>query len=129
MAGRIIASSALAEAHPRPQLVRSGNFNPGVKAGPFVYVSGCGAKDTAKDMRGQAEEIFEYMALILAEVGYSMQDVVKIQAFVTDKTQYEGYNEVRRRYFPSDPPASTTVVSDLLFPGMLLEVEAVAYKE
>ena len=94
-----------------------------------MYVSGCGAKDTAKDMRGQAEEIFEYMALILAEVGYSMQDVVKIQAFVTDKTQYEGYNKVRRRYFPSDPPASTTVVSDLLFPGMLLEVEAVAYKE
>ena len=129
MAGKVIASEELARIHAAPDLVRSGNFSPGMKAGPFVYVSGCAASDMSKDIRGQAEEVFEYMSKVLDEVGYSMGDVVKVSAFIRRVEDYAGYNEVRRRFLPKDPPASTTVVTDLLFPGMLIEVEAVAYKE
>jgi enamine deaminase RidA (YjgF/YER057c/UK114 family) len=129
MAGKIITSEKLARMHGVPDLVRSGSFSPGVKAGPFVFVSGCSARDTSQDIRRQTEEAFEYMSMVLAEAGCSLGDVVKLLAFVADPEDYPGYNEVRRRYFPKDPPGSATVVSDLLFPGMRVEVEAVAYKE
>ena len=129
MAGKGISSEELARVHAAPDLVRSGSFVPGVKAGPFVFVSGCAASDTSKDMRGQSEEAFEYMSKVLDEVGYSLSDVIKLLAFVSSAEEYPEYNEVRRSYFPKDPPASSTVVTELLFPGMLVEVEAVAYKE
>ena len=129
MAGKVITSEKLALLRAVPDMVRSGMYSPGVKAGPFVYVSGTGARDLSKDIKGQATEIFEHISQVLAEVGYSLRDVVRIQTFVGDKEDYAGYNEVRRSYFPQDPPASTTVVSGFVLPGMLVEIETVAYKE
>ena len=129
MAGKVITSEKLALLRAVPDMVRSGMYSPGVKAGPFVYVSGTGARDLSKDIKGQATEIFEHISQVLAEVGYSLRDVVRIQTFVGDQEDYAGYNEVRRSYFPQDPPASTTVVSGFVLPGMLVEIETVAYKE
>ena len=129
MAGTIITSEELARHRAAPDLVRSGSFSPGVKAGPFVYVSGTGARDLGKGIEGQSTQIFEYISKVLAEVGYSLSDVVKVQTFIKRDEDYTEYNEVRRRYFPQNPPASTTVVTNLVLPGMLVEVEAVAYKE
>lgn len=120
MAGKVITSEELA---------RSRSFSPAVKAGPFVYVSGAAPFDSSKDMEGQATEVFEYISRVLAEVGYSLSDVVKVQAFIAKAEGYSGYNKVRRGYFPKDPPASTTVVASLALPDWLVEVEVVAYKE
>ena len=120
MAGRVITSDDLA---------RSSSFSPAVKAGPFVYVSGTAPFDASKDMEGQATEVFEYISRVLAEVGYALSDVVKVQAFVTNADDYSGYNKVRSTYFPKDPPASTTVMASLRLPEWLVEVEVVAYKE
>ena len=119
MAGKVITSEELA---------RSRSFSPAVKAGPFVYVSGAAPFDSSKDMEGQATEVFEYISRVLAEAGYSLCDVVKVQAFIA-KAEDSGYNKVRRSYFPKDPPASTTVVASLALPDWLVEVEVVAYKE
>ena len=129
MAGKIVTSEELARSHALPDLIRSGSFSPAVKAGPFVYVSGTAARDTSKDMREQSTDCFEYISQVLAEVGYSMSDVVKLQGYVTRTEDYAAYSEVRRKYFPKDPPASTVVVTSLLFPGMLVEIDAIAYKE
>lgn len=132
MAGQIITSNELADLNAVPDLVRSRAFSPAVKAGPFVFIAGTLAQDRSKDIRGQATEVFEYIARVLGEAGYSMTDIVKIQAFLTQADDYAGYSEVRRKFFPQDPPASTTVIANLLtniLPGVLLEVEAVAYKE
>ena len=129
MAGKIITSEELAQNSGAPEQIRSGALSPGVRAGPFVYVSGTGARDLGKDIRGQTEEILGYISRVLAEAGCEMRDVVKIQAFITRAEDYAGYNEVRRKYFPKDPPASMTVVAAMIFPGMLVEVDAVACKE
>ena len=109
-----------------PAIAKSPAFSPAVQVGPLVYVSGAGASDLSKDCRGQAEEVFQYISKVLAAAGCSMRDVIKLQAFVTRQEDYPAYDEVRRKYFPQEPPASTSVISGLLG-GMLLEVEAVAY--
>jgi enamine deaminase RidA (YjgF/YER057c/UK114 family) len=95
----------------------------------MVYVSGAGATDLTKDCKGQSEEVFAYIGKVLAAAGCSFKDVVKIQAFVAKQSDYQAYNDVRRKIFPKDPPASTTVVAELVRQEMLVEVEVVAYKD
>ena len=56
MTGKVIRSEALEEAHAHPEMIRSGAFSPGMKAGPFLYVSGCIAEDLTQDMTGQATQ-------------------------------------------------------------------------
>ena len=128
MTGKVIRSEALEEAHAHPEMIRSGAFSPGMKAGPFLYVSGCIAEDLTQDMTGQATQEFSYVELVLKEAGYALTDVVKLQAFITDATNYAAYSAVRKEFFPKDPPASTAVISGLLIPEALLEIDVVAYK-
>ena len=74
MSGLIVTSDKLS---------RSRSFSPAVKAGPFVYVSGAAPFDASKDIEGQTTEVFEYISQVLGEVNYSLQDVVKVQAFIS----------------------------------------------
>ncbi|HIF66582.1 MAG TPA: RidA family protein [Acidimicrobiia bacterium] len=128
MAGTVIRSRALEDAHPHPEMIRSGAFSAGMKAGPFLYVSGCIAGDLTKDMAGQAREEFSFIELVVKEAGYALTDVVKLQAFITDPVNYPAYSAVRKEFFPKDPPASTAVVTGLLIPEALIEIDVVAYK-
>ena len=128
MAGIVVRSQALEEAHAHPEMIRSGAFSPGMQAGPFLYVSGCIAGDLTQDMTGQATQEFSYVELVLKEAGYALTDVVKLQAFITDAANYAAYSAVRKEYIPKEPPASTAVISGLLIPDALLEIDVVAYK-
>ena len=129
MAGTVIRSTALEDAHAHPEMIRSGAFSPAMQAGPFLYVSGCIAGDLTQDMTGQAQQEFSYVELVLQEAGYQLTDVVKLQAFITDAANYAAYSSVRKQYFPQDPPASTAVITGLLIPDALLEIDVVAYKD
>ena len=63
MAGIVIRSKAIEEAHAHPEMIRSGAYSPAVKAGPFLYVSGCIANDLSNGMSGQAREEFSFCLL------------------------------------------------------------------
>ena len=129
MSGTVIRSKTLEDAHAHPEMIRSGAFSPAMQAGPFLYVSGCIAGHLTQDMTGQAQQEFGYVELVLQEAGYQLTDVVKLQAFITDAANYAAYSAVRKQYFPQDPPASTAVISGLLIPDALLEIDVVAYKD
>lgn len=129
MAGLVIRSDAIENAHTHPEMIRSGAYSPAVKAGPFLYVSGCIADDVSNDMAGQVREELAFIELVLAEAGYEMADVVKLQAFITDARNYPAYSMVRKEFFPQEPPASTAVITNLLIPGALVEIDVVAYRE
>ena len=58
-----------------------------------------------------------------------MGDVVKITVYMTNINLLRDTHEVRAQYFPDPPPASTGIeVSALAFPGLMIEIEAVAVK-
>ena len=128
MTRSVVTSEELARLSAAPDLVRRGHFSPAVAAGPFVFVSGIGARDVTEGVEGQTQQVFEYLKAVLAAAGCVLDDVVKLQAFVASPGHYPGYTAIRRRFFPSDPPASTTVVGQFVLPGMLVEVDAVAYR-
>jgi len=73
--------------------------------------------------------VIENVGAILAAAGASLDDVVDIVAFLTDMSDFGGYNEVYAEFFGSDGPTRTTVaVHQLPHPHMRIEIKAVAYK-
>ena len=83
----------------------------------------------AEDVRGQADQCFANCAAILAEAGMGPADVIRINAFVTDRAHMPGYMAARDAWLAgvSRLPASTLViVSGFTRPEFLVEVEVTA---
>ena len=79
----------------------------------WLFVSGQLALDGdgvlvgAGDMAAQTEQVFENLVHILEAHGATFEDVVKVQTFVTTLEGFPEVREVRARYLPEEPPAST----------------------
>lgn len=113
-----------------------GPYSLAVKKGNMIFVSGTVGMDKdgnlvkLNDIKAQTRQTFENIKKILSEVGATMDDVVKVTVFLKNTSDYQGMNEVRREYFPSNPPASSAVtISDFMLPGLLVEIEAIAIKD
>ena len=77
----------------------------------------------------QAALCFEAIGACLAEAGMSFADIVRINAYVTDRAHMASYMAVRDRYVALPPPASTLmIVSGFTRPEFKVEVEAIAAK-
>ncbi len=79
------------------------------------------------DVSAQTEQVLRNLQLALAAEGASLNDVAKINVYVTDVRFREEIQKVRAKYFPRNPPASTLIgVTALAQPDFLLEIEAIA---
>ena len=99
----------------------------------LVYCSGqlgVGPDDEVPpDVETQAELCFANIAAILGEAGMTLADIVRVNAYVTEREHMKGYMAVRDRVVGSPPPASTLmIVSGFTRPEFLVEVEVVAAK-
>ena len=108
-------------------------FHLGIRVENTVYVSGTVAWDRDGNIVGQdnmleqSRQAFSNVKEILAEAGATMDDVVKINAFLTDINRYSEYSAARAEAFTNNIPASTAVASPALVePGLLIEIEAIA---
>ncbi len=104
-----------------------------VLAAGILHVSGQVALDSQGGLVGegdpdaQAEQCMTNLEAVLAAAGGGLADVVKLTCFLTDAATYPSYARAKAARFRIDPPAGTAVVvSALLDPRFLLEVEAVA---
>ena len=107
-------------------------FPKAARAGDFVFVSGQMAIDANGrlldgDIEGQARQVMDNIQSILAEAGCTMADVVKCACWLDDPPDFGRFNAVYASYFGDDPPARSTVRSQLML-DCKLEVEAIAYK-
>jgi enamine deaminase RidA (YjgF/YER057c/UK114 family) len=91
---------------------------------------GISADDQLPDSaEAQAVLCFEAIGACLAEARMSFADIVRINAYVTDRTHMAPYMAVRDRYAATPPPASTLmIVSGFTRPEFKVEVEAIAAK-
>lgn len=101
--------------------------------GTWIHVSGQVANDAdgnlvgPNDLGAQTEQVFENLQAILDANGATFAHVVKIQTYLTTLDGLAQSREVRARYMPAEPPASTAVqVVALLMPGAVIEVDVVA---
>lgn len=103
-----------------------------MRAGDFVFLTGQipmqdGAPMTSGSIEEQTRAALEDIRETLAEAGCQLSDVVKSMVWLTDRTDFPGFNAVYAEYFPDEPPARSAVVNDLLV-DVRVEVEVVAYK-
>jgi 2-iminobutanoate/2-iminopropanoate deaminase len=109
-----------------------GPYSQAVKAGGFVFVSGCLGLDpaTGKMVDGgvaaQAARALDNLAAILEAAGARPSSVVKTTIFLASMADFAEVNRVYGERFPEAPPARSTVEVAGLPLGALVEIEAVA---
>lgn len=99
----------------------------------WLYVSGQlgmapdGA--TPADFTGQADQAFRNVMAVLEDAGMGPHDLVRINAYLTDRADIPQYRVVRDRHLDGHKAASTMIViSALAAPQFSIEIEAVAAK-
>ncbi|MBM2825533.1 MAG: putative endoribonuclease [Dehalococcoidales bacterium] len=107
-------------------------FSPAIRAGDYIFVSGqVGFIDSGgKEMKGieaQTRQCLENMKQVLEAASSSLNDVVKVTIFLGHADYFTQMNEVYKSYFSKDYPARSTVITGLVNPSMLVEIECVAY--
>jgi enamine deaminase RidA (YjgF/YER057c/UK114 family) len=89
---------------------------------------GIGLDETIpEDAGAQAELCFSNISAILAEAGLGLADIVRINAYVTDRAYLKPYMAVRDRLFTEPAPASTLmIVSGFAREAFKVEIEVIA---
>jgi enamine deaminase RidA (YjgF/YER057c/UK114 family) len=121
------------------QLISSGaafeervGYSRAVRVGSSVWVSGTapimpGDADPPDDAYEQASICLEIIGRALDEAGASFDDVVRTRIYVVDAGHIDAVGRAHREAFAKARPATTGVVTELLDPRWLVEIEAEAY--
>ena len=109
-----------------------GPYSQAIKANGFVFVSGQIPIDpqTGEFVSGgiaeQTARVLKNLTAVLEAAGSSLERVVKTTVFLADMKEFAGMNEVYKDFFPSPPPARSTVAAAGLPRDARVEIEAVA---
>jgi len=116
----------------RPDARPGSVLSSAVRVGDVIFLSGVmGTKQGGVladgGIEGQTRQALENVKSALALAGASMTDVAKCTVFLTDAANFQAMNRVYHEFFPTDPPARSTVaVAALVVPNALLEIECTA---
>ncbi|MEQ1611113.1 MAG: RidA family protein [Hyphomicrobiaceae bacterium] len=113
-AGKIVRGFDDIPLNARQAIGITGEFSVDIKQGPIL---------------AQSWAVFDKIRATMEEAGGSMADVFKLVQYFKDLRDFPLYNQVRRQFFPTDPPVSTVVEVSAMMPtaDILVEVEATAY--
>jgi len=90
-------------------------LSPAVKANGFVFVSGLPPLDTKTgkiingDITKQTRMSLRNVRDCLKAAGSSLEDVVKVNIYISNSAYFDTVNDEYRKFFPKDPPARTFV--------------------
>lgn len=103
-----------------------------MRAGDFVFLSGQLGLTAQGHLAGpgieaQTRQCVKNISTLLAEAGCKLEHVIKATVWLVDRTDFAHFNHVYAEYFGHQPPVRSTVVSDLVLPGALVEIEVIAY--
>jgi len=108
-----------------------GTYSQAVKAGNTVYLSGqipldpVSGEMVAGEIRAQITRVFDNLAAVAKAAGGSLQDVVKLNVFLTDLKNFPQVNEIMAQYFKEPYPARAAVGVAALPRAAQVEMDAV----
>ncbi len=81
-----------------------GTYSQAIKAGNTVYLSGQipldpNTMELVQGFEEQTVQVFENLKAVIEEAGGSFKDVVKLNIFLTDLSNFAKVNEIMGRYF------------------------------
>lgn len=107
-------------------------FSGAVQVGETLYLSGTLGLGPNRELPATAEEeatnVLNAIQATLKEAGMTMDDLVNIQVFSPNATNYDAFNTVYRTYFTQEFPARSFVGSGTLLFDARFEVLGVAVK-
>ena len=102
--------------------------------GNQVFIAGMTAGDGKGgvlgdgSMYGQARETFTKIKHLIEAAGGTMNDIIRVDIYVTDIKQRDDVWKARREFFSGDFPTSTLVeVRALAIPQLMVEVNAIGF--
>lgn len=108
----------------------SPTLTPAIRVGHMVYASGqLGMRRGAEDQSigAQTRAALENTKRVLEQAGTTMENAVRCTVFLVEVADFQGMNAAYREFWPTSPPArSTVVVKALVVPGALVEIECMA---
>lgn len=112
-----------------PQAI--GTYSQAVKVDNTVYLSGQIPLDPtsmemiAGDIETQIVRVFDNLQAVAQAAGGSLSDVVKLNVFLIDLTNFPTVNEVMARYFTEPYPARAAIGVASLPKGAAVEMDAI----
>jgi len=109
-----------------------GPYSHGVAAGNLLFLSGQVplAADGSGPQHGTIDEearlVLSNVKAILEESGSSMDQVVKVTAYLSDMNDFGSFNTVYAEFFPDNCPARTCIQAGRLPLDFKVEVEVIA---
>ena len=111
----------------------AGPYSQAIRAGNFVFTAGQIALDPAtksvipeRDIRLQTRRVLLNMQAVLEAAGTSLSNVVRTTVFLKDMDAFADMNAVYGEFFPTDPPARSTVEAARLPKDVMIEIDCIA---
>ena len=122
--GGVIAAHASAQSAP---------FSPVIEAGDVIYLAGHLGRDPEtrelpEGIAAQTTQTLKNIGATLATVNATHADIVRCQVFLADIGDFDAMNAAYRVFFPSNPPARTTVAVKELVLDARIEIECTAVR-
>lgn len=108
-------------------------YSRAIVKGGWCFVSGVtgydyGTMEIPDDVAAQARNCFATIARVLAEAGFDMGDIVRVQYTLTDAASVDAIIPVLGETLDAVRPAATMVIAGLIRPEMKIEIEVTAFK-
>ena len=99
-----------------------------VRAGDTVYLAGQIPDDRTDDIVGQTAQTLAKIDALLTEIGGTKSDLVSVQIWLSDMTDFAGMNTAWEAWVdPENPPARATAGVALASPGARVEIIGAAF--
>jgi|SRR3989338_9362999 len=109
-------------------------YSRAVRLANRLFITGTTAQDVSgktvgKNLYDQARYIFELIKSVLESENFSLNDVVSLTVYLTDKSMLPEFDKAFKEYFYDIKPTCTLVgISWLVKDDLLIEVETLAEK-
>ena len=109
-----------------------GPYSHAVWTGNLLYCSGqtpidpSTGKLVAGEISEQTQQAFNNLQTVLADSGLTMDNVIKVNVYLTSMANFAGMNQIYQERFLAPYPARTTVAVAELPLNALVEIELIA---
>ncbi len=108
-----------------------GTYSQAVKIGTTVYLSGQiplvpeTMQMVSENFAEQTQQVFENLTAVCQAAGGSLNDMVKVNIFLTDLSNFATVNEIMSKHFSAPYPARAAVQVSALPRGAQMEIDGV----
>ncbi|WNC72665.1 RidA family protein [Thalassotalea psychrophila] len=108
-----------------------GTYSQAVKVSNTVYLSGQIPLDpktmevVSQDFAEQAEQVFKNLCAVCEAAGGDINNMVKVNIFMTDLANFATVNEIMSKYFTQPYPARAAIGVSQLPKGVDIEIDGI----